>query len=46
MGDLLGARYFVKMDLLLGYWQMPLVPESQEVFMIVTSEELSPTRVP
>ncbi|MEP0580138.1 MAG: reverse transcriptase domain-containing protein [Marinobacter sp.] len=47
MGDLLGARFFGKLDLLQGYWQMPLAPEAQDVFTMATSDGLfTPTRVP
>ena len=47
MRELLGAKYFGKLDLLQGYWQMPLSPEAQEVFTIVTPDGLfAPTRVP
>ncbi|CAN0182786.1 unnamed protein product [Scytosiphon promiscuus] len=47
MRDLLGAKYFGKLDLLQGYWQMPLAPEAQEIFTIATPEGLfTPTRVP
>lgn len=46
MGDLLGARYFAKLDLLHGHWKIPLAPEAKVVFMIVTPWSLySPTRV-
>ena len=47
MRELLGANCFGKLDLLQGYWQMPLAPEAQEVFTIVTPHGLSTlTRVP
>ena len=47
MRDLLGAKFFGKLDLLQGYWQMPLAPEAQEVFTMVTPDGLfTPTRVP
>ena len=47
MRELLGAKCFGKLDLLQGYWQMPLAPEAQEVFTIVTPDGLfTPTRVP
>ncbi|CAN0429927.1 unnamed protein product, partial [Scytosiphon promiscuus] len=46
MGDLPGEKYFGKLDLLRGYWQMPLAPEAQEIFSIATQEGLfTPTRV-
>ena len=34
--DLLSAKYFGKIDLLQGYWQMPLSEEAQEIFTITT----------
>ena len=47
MRELLGAKCFGKLDLLQGYRQMPLAPEAQEVFTIVTPDGLFfPTRVP
>ena len=47
MRELLGANCFGKLDLLQGYWQMPLAPEVQEVFTVVTPDGLfTPTRVP
>ncbi|CAN0423932.1 unnamed protein product, partial [Scytosiphon promiscuus] len=47
MGDLPGEKYFGKLDLLQGYWQMPLAPEVQEIFSIATPEGLfTPTRGP
>ena len=47
MRELLGAKCFGKLDLLQGYWQMPLAPEEQEVFTIVTPDGLfTPIRVP
>ncbi|CAN0420185.1 unnamed protein product, partial [Scytosiphon promiscuus] len=47
MGDLPGEKYFGKLDLLQGYWQMPLAPEVQEIFTMATPEELfTPTRAP
>ena len=45
--DLQGATCFGKLDMLQGYWQMPLAVEAQEVFTITTPEDLfTPTRVP
>ncbi|CAN0360871.1 unnamed protein product, partial [Scytosiphon promiscuus] len=45
MGGLPGEKYFGKLDLLQGYWQMPLAPEAQEIFSIATLEGLfTPTR--
>ena len=47
MREFWGAKCFWKLDLLQGYWQMPLAPEEQEVFTIVTPHGLfTPTRVP
>lgn len=47
MRDLMGARFFGKLDLLQGYWQMPLSPEAQDIFTMATSDGLfTPTRVP
>ena len=47
MADLRGAKCFGKLDMLQGYWQMPLAAEAQEVFTITTLECLfTPTRVP
>ena len=47
MTDLLSARFFGKLDLLQGYWQMPLAEEAREIFTITTPEGLfTPTRVP
>ena len=47
MVDLLSARFFGKLDLLQGYWQMPLAEEAREIFTITTPLGLfTPTRVP
>ena len=47
MADLLGARFFGKLDLLQGYWQIPLAEEAREIFTITTPLGLlTPTRVP
>ena len=47
MRELLGAKCFWKLFLLQGYRQMPLAPDAQEVFTIVTPDGLfTPTRVP
>ena len=47
MRELLGAKCFGNLDLLQGDGQMPLAPEAQEVFTIVTPDGLfTPTRVP
>ena len=41
------AQAFCTLDLLQGYWQMPLDPQAQELFTMVTTEGLyTPTRVP
>ncbi|CAN0193327.1 unnamed protein product, partial [Scytosiphon promiscuus] len=45
MKDLLGAKYFGKLDLLQGYWQMPLAPEAPEIFTIATPGGCSPPLV-
>ena len=47
MVDLRGATYFGKLNMLQGYWQMPLAAEAQEVFTIATLEGLfTLTRMP
>ena len=47
MAGLLGTICFGKLDMLQGYWQMPLAAEAQEVFTIATLEGLfTPTHVP
>ena len=47
MVDLLSARCFGKLDLLQGYWQMPLADEAQEIFTITTPFGMfTPKRVP
>ena len=47
MVDLLSARFFGMLDILPGYWQMPLAEEAREIFTITTSLGLfTPTRVP
>ena len=47
MVDLRGATCFGKLDMLQGYWSIPLTAEAQEVFTIATSKGLLiPTRVP
>ena len=45
MRELLGAKCFGKLDLLQGYWQMPLGPEAQEVFTVTPDGLFTPTRV-
>ena len=45
--DFFNARFFGKLDLLQGYWQMPLAEEAREIFTITTPLGLfTPTRVP
>ena len=47
MIDLLSVRFFGKLDLLQGYWQMPLAEEARETLTITTPLGLfTPTRVP
>ena len=47
MIDLLSARFFGKLGLLQGYWQMTLAEEALEIFTITTPHGLFiPTRVP
>ena len=47
MVDLLSARFFGKLNLLQGYWQMPLAEEAREIFTITTPLRLfTLTRVP
>ena len=46
MVDLFSAHFFGKLDLLQGYWQMPLAQEAREIFTITTPlSSLTPTRV-
>ncbi|CAM9307795.1 unnamed protein product, partial [Sphacelaria rigidula] len=46
MRDPLSARFFSNLDLLQGYWQMPLAEEAQEIFTITTPLGLfTPKRV-
>ena len=41
------AKAFCTLDLFQGYWQMPLSPDAQESFTMVTTQSLyTPTRVP
>ena len=45
--DLLSAKWFGKIDLLQGFWQMPLAEEAQEIFTITTPFGMfTPKRVP
>ena len=47
MADLRGVTCLGKLDMLQGYWQMPLAAEAQEGFTIATPEGLlTPTPVP
>ena len=47
MVDLLSAHFFGKLDLLQGYWQMPLAEKAREIYTITTPLDLfTPTRVP
>ena len=47
IADLRGAKCFRKLDMLQGYWQMPLASEAQQMFIIATPEGLfTPARVP
>ena len=47
MVDLLSARFFGMLDILPGYWQMPLAEEAREISTITTPLGLfTPTRVP
>ena len=47
MADLRGATWFGKLDMLQGYWQMPLAAEAQEVFTIASLKDLlTSTSVP
>ena len=40
MINLLSARFFGKLDLLQGYWQMPLPEEAREIFPITAPLDL------
>ena len=47
MAKLSEARFHGSLDMLQGYWQLPLAPEAEEIFTIATPEGLfTPTRVP
>ena len=47
MADLQGTTYFGKLDMLQGYWKMPLAAEAQKVFTVATPEgPFTPPRVP
>ena len=46
MDRLAGAKVFFSLDWFRGYWQLPLHPESQELFTFMTSRGMvTPTRV-
>ena len=45
MANLRGATCFGKLDMLQGYWQMPLATEAQEVFIVVTPKVCLPPRM-
>lgn len=43
--DLSNSKFFAKLDLCQGYWQMPLDPESQHLFSFITPRGIfQPTR--
>lgn len=47
MPKLSAARFYGSLDMLQGYWQLPLSPEVQDIFTIATPDGLyTPTRVP
>lgn len=47
MGHLEGTNRYFSFDWFRGYWQLPLHPESQELFTFMTHEGMyTPTRVP
>ena len=39
MVDLLSARFFGKLELFQGYWQIPLAEEAREIFTITRSSK-------
>ena len=45
MIDLRGATCFVKLDMLQGYWQMPVAAEAREVITIAAPKVCLPPRV-
>ena len=46
MAKLTAARFFGSMDMLQGYWQCPLAPDSREIFTFITPDGLfTPERV-
>ncbi|GMF41553.1 unnamed protein product [Phytophthora fragariaefolia] len=47
IGELEGAKVFFVLDWFCGYWQLPLHPDSQEIYSFVTHRGIyTPTRVP
>ncbi|GMF48372.1 unnamed protein product [Phytophthora fragariaefolia] len=47
LGELEGARVFFVLDWFRGYWQLPLHPDSQELYSFVTHRGIyTPTRAP
>ncbi|KAE8992472.1 hypothetical protein PR001_g20930 [Phytophthora rubi] len=47
LGELEGARVYFVLDWFRGYWQLPLHPDSQELYSFVTHRGIyTPTRVP
>uniref|UniRef100_H3H555 Reverse transcriptase n=1 Tax=Phytophthora ramorum TaxID=164328 RepID=H3H555_PHYRM len=47
IGELEGAKVFFVLDWFRGYWQLPLHPDSQEIYSFVTHRGIyTPTRVP
>ena len=46
MAKLSEARVNGTLDFMQGYWQCPLAPDAQEIFMIVTPGMYKPTRAP
>ncbi|MEN9639683.1 MAG: hypothetical protein RLZZ262_1552, partial [Bacteroidota bacterium] len=45
--NLSGAKYFISLDCKNGFWQIPLHPESQEIFSFATHRTvLTPCRMP
>lgn len=43
MAKLSGAKFYGSLDMVQGYWQLPLAPEAQELFTIAS--DCSPTPV-
>lgn len=47
MAKLSESKFYGSLDMLQGYWELPLAPDAQEIFTIVTPEGLfTPTGVP